>query len=162
MATRAQSAVHTALLEELAFYGLCDSNHATVHTVVMSWETAALHPAHHQYVSAEPLHGLLMYVATQQHEGTASLQQVVACRFYVTPKSFLDMLSLFSKMLGEQHGQLTSSRERLLNGLAKLNETNAAVDGMQQQLTLLQPTLQQKTASAEQLLAQVLSETAVL
>ena len=79
----------------------------------------------------------------------------MSCRFYVTPKSFLDMLGLFSKMLGEQHSQLTGSRERLLNGLAKLNDTNAAVDGMQQQLNLLQPTLVQKTTSAEQLLAQV-------
>jgi dynein heavy chain len=76
-------------------------------------------------------------------------------RFYVTPKSFLDMLALFSSMLGEQHSQLTASRERLINGLNKLHETNSAVDAMQQELTALQPTLQQKTASAEQLLAQV-------
>lgn len=72
-------------------------------------------------------------------------------RFYVTPKSFLDMLALFSSMLGEQHSQLTASRERLINGLNKLHETNSAVDAMQQELTALQ----QKTASAEQLLAQV-------
>ena len=76
-------------------------------------------------------------------------------RFYVTPKSFLGMLALFSSMLGEQHSQLTTSRERLLNGLNKLQETNAVVDGMQKELTALQPTLQLKTASAEQLLAQV-------
>jgi len=65
------------------------------------------------------------------------------------------MLALFSSMLGEQHSQLTASRERLINGLNKLHETNSAVDAMQQELTALQPTLQQKTASAEQLLAQV-------
>lgn len=65
------------------------------------------------------------------------------------------MLSMFASMLGEQHAQLTGSRERLVNGLTKLQETNAAVDGMQQELNALQPTLQQKTASAEQLLAQV-------
>lgn len=65
------------------------------------------------------------------------------------------MLALFSSMLGEQHSQLTASRERLINGLNKLHGTNSAVDGMQQELTALQPTLQQKTASAEQLLAQV-------
>ena len=65
------------------------------------------------------------------------------------------MLSMFATMLGEQHTQLTASRERLVNGLTKLRETNAAVDVMQQELTALQPTLQQKTASAEQLLAQV-------
>ena len=65
------------------------------------------------------------------------------------------MLALFSSMLGEQHSQLTASRERLLVGLTKLQETNTAVDAMQQELTALQPTLQQKTASAEQLLAQV-------
>lgn len=65
------------------------------------------------------------------------------------------MLSMFASMLGEQHTQLMASRERLVNGLNKLRETNAAVDVMQQELTALQPTLQQKTVSAEQLLAQV-------
>ena len=79
----------------------------------------------------------------------------VNCRFYITPKSFLDLLSMFASMLGEQHAQLTGFRERLVNGLTKLQDTNAAVDIMQQQLNALQPTLQQKTASAEQLLAQV-------
>lgn len=62
---------------------------------------------------------------------------------------------MFASMLNEQHAQLTGSRERLVNGLTKLHDTNAAVDIMQQQLNALQPTLQQKTASAEQLLAQV-------
>ena len=62
---------------------------------------------------------------------------------------------MFASMLGEQHAQLIGSRERLVNGLTKLQETNTAVDGMQQELNALQPTLQQKTASAEQLLAQV-------
>ncbi|KAL3130871.1 hypothetical protein ABBQ38_000200 [Trebouxia sp. C0009 RCD-2024] len=79
-------------------------------------------------------------------------------RFYITPKSFLDLLSMFASMLGEQHAELTGSRERLVNGLTKLQDTNAAVDVMQQQLNALQPTLQQKTASAEQLLAQVTQE----
>lgn len=79
----------------------------------------------------------------------------IDCRFYITPKSFLDLLSMFASMLGEQHAELTGSRERLVNGLTKLQDTNAAVDVMQQQLNALQPTLQQKTASAEQLLAQV-------
>ena len=65
------------------------------------------------------------------------------------------MLALFTTMLGEQHSQLTASRGRLVNGLTKLQETNTAVDAMQRELTALQPTLQQKTASAEQLLAQV-------
>ena len=84
-----------------------------------------------------------------------AVQSCMPCRFYVTPKSFLGMLALFSSLLGEQHSQLTTSRERLLNGLNKLHETNSAVDGMQKELTALQPTLQQKTASAELLLAQV-------
>ena len=82
---------------------------------------------------------------------------VFVCSFYITPKSFLDMLALFSSMLGEQHTQLTTSRDRLVHGLNKLQETNSAVDGMQRELTALQPTLQYKTASAQQLLAQVLS-----
>lgn len=50
-----------------------------------------------------------------------------ACRFYVTPKSFLDLLHLYSTLLGNKRQHMAVARERLLNGLTKLQETNITV-----------------------------------
>jgi dynein heavy chain len=50
---------------------------------------------------------------------------------------------------------MTAARDRLLNGLAKLQETNITVDAMQKELAALQPVLAQKTADTQQLLLQV-------
>jgi hypothetical protein len=50
-------------------------------------------------------------------------------RYYVTPKSFLDLLVSFKALLADKRGELGAARDRLLNGVAKLRETNAQVGG---------------------------------
>ena len=50
------------------------------------------------------------------------------------------------------------ARDRLLNGLYKLNETNSLVDGMKAELALLQPVLEAKSQATAELLAQVRKE----
>ena len=47
------------------------------------------------------------------------------------------------------------ARDRLLNGLFKLNETNSLVDGMKAELALLQPVLESKSKATAELLEQV-------
>lgn len=47
---------------------------------------------------------------------TASLSP----RFYVTPKAYLDFLSLYSTLVEQQGSELGAARDRLLNGIAKL------------------------------------------
>lgn len=79
----------------------------------------------------------------------------IPCRFYITPRSFLDLLSLYGRLMQQQQISLGADRERLVNGLTKLRQTNETVDTMQRELTALQPVLQQKTAATEQLLVQV-------
>ena len=51
-------------------------------------------------------------------------------RFYVTPKSFLELLSLYSSMLDEKRELMDMQIERLSIGCAKLNATNSMVQGM--------------------------------
>lgn len=58
-------------------------------------------------------------------------------------------------MLDNARAELGGNRRRLLDGIAKLAETNAAVDAMQTQLSGLQPLLQEKTAATTALLKQV-------
>ena len=46
------------------------------------------------------------------------------CRYYVTPKSYLDVIGLYTRLLAEKRQEMALARDRLLNGLAKLQETN--------------------------------------
>ncbi|GAX73618.1 hypothetical protein CEUSTIGMA_g1069.t1 [Chlamydomonas eustigma] len=79
-------------------------------------------------------------------------------RYYVTPKSYLDLIMLYIKLLQDKRQEMALARDRLLNGLQKLQDTNAVVDKMQQELNDLQPILASKTADTEQLLQQVEAE----
>lgn len=80
----------------------------------------------------------------------------MCCRScYITPKLYLDLLQQYSTLLSSAKAELGGSRRRLLDGIAKLSETNAALDAMQAQLNGLRPLLVEKTASTSALLKQV-------
>jgi dynein heavy chain, axonemal len=55
-------------------------------------------------------------------------------KYYTTPKSYLDLINLYIALLAEKRFELAEGRERLLNGLFKLNETNSVVDSMKIEL----------------------------
>ncbi len=76
-------------------------------------------------------------------------------RYYVTPKSYLDLIHLYVTLLRTKRQEMAMARDRLLNGLAKLQETNVVVDKMQRELEELQPVLAQKTIDTQRLLVQV-------
>ena len=63
-------------------------------------------------------------------------------RFYVTPQSFLELISLYLDMLQGKRDEMMLGIKRLEIGIKKLNETNALVDGMQAELTELREYLE--------------------
>ena len=67
------------------------------------------------------------------------------CRFYTTPKSYLDLITLYTSLLKDKRTEYSEARERLLNGLNKLRETNVVVEKMQADLNKLTPVLEEKT-----------------
>eukprot|EP00899_Mesostigma_viride_P007437 jgi/Mesvir1/16695/Mv15092-RA.1 len=75
--------------------------------------------------------------------------------FYTTPKSYLDLISLYVHLLNEKRSEMRNARDRLLNGLSKLAETNTVVAEMKTSLSELQPKLQEKQAATTVLLAKV-------
>jgi dynein heavy chain len=77
-------------------------------------------------------------------------------RFYTTPKSYLDLIGLYARLLEERRAAQSSDRDRLVNGLERLRDTNALVDLMQTELSELQPVLAEKTQLTQQLLVQVM------
>ena len=78
----------------------------------------------------------------------------------MTPKSFLELLSLYTAMLDEKREQMDAQIQRLSIGCTKLNDTNAMVQGMQEELNALQPELEKKTKETESTIITVTKEKA--
>jgi dynein heavy chain len=72
--------------------------------------------------------------------------------YYITPKSYLDLIGLYLEALAEKRGQKTQARERLVNGLNKLHECNGLVADMEATLTKLAPVLKEKSEATAKLL----------
>jgi hypothetical protein len=74
--------------------------------------------------------------------GTAVVGVSVCCRYnYVTPTSYLEILSTFLKLLAEKRTEVTTAKKRLESGLDKLTSTANQVEDMQKELQELQPVL---------------------
>ena len=71
------------------------------------------------------------------------------------PSRYLELIALYTSLLAEKRDELGTARDRLLNGLLKLDETNEVVENMQEELGELQPELKEKSAATEVLLVQV-------
>lgn len=72
--------------------------------------------------------------------------------YYITPKSYLDLIGLYLEMLAEKRGQKQQARDRLLNGLSKLHECNKLVADMEETLTAMAPVLKEKSEATAKLL----------
>ncbi|XP_058791425.1 dynein beta chain, ciliary [Phymastichus coffea] len=78
---------------------------------------------------------------------------------YTTPKSFLEQISLYIKLLKNKAAELKARVERLENGLAKLKSTAVQVDELKKKLAIQEIELQQKNEAADLLIAKVGVET---
>jgi dynein heavy chain, axonemal len=76
-------------------------------------------------------------------------------RVYTTPKSYLDLINLYTRMLDERVKQLGDARDTLRTGVQKLREADETVAGLKEDLVALQPVLERKQKEAAELLEQV-------
>ena len=76
-------------------------------------------------------------------------------RVYTTPKSYLDLISLYMNMLRSLQKEVDIKRDRMIVGVKKLEETNNIVETLRAELIKLEPVLVEKTIEAEHLLATV-------
>lgn len=65
------------------------------------------------------------------------------------------MINLYLQLLKSKREEFLVARDRLLNGLFKLNETNSLVDGMKGELAELAPILESKGQATAALLIKV-------
>eukprot|EP01041_Mallomonas_annulata_P001585 gene1585-3062_t len=81
-------------------------------------------------------------------------------RIYTTPKSYLDLISLYMNMLKGLQDTVEKKAERMRVGVRKLNETNSLVDNLRADLVALEPVLKEKSAETGELLTRVAKDSA--
>ena len=93
------------------------------------------------------------------HQSTQSLASdfydELRRQYYITPKSYLDLIGLYLEALAEKRTEKENARNRLVNGLNKLHECNALVEEMQGQMAALAPVLKEKSEATAKLLVVV-------
>ena len=77
---------------------------------------------------------------------------------YTTPKSFLELISLYQNLLSKKYGELMGNMERLEGGLEKLKSTAAQVDDLKEKLKAQEVELKQKNEDADALIKRVAVE----
>ena len=76
-------------------------------------------------------------------------------RVYTTPKSFLDLISLYLNTLKTKREEYNANKNRLASGVNKLNTTNVQIAELKEKLKEMQPILIQKNADLKVTLEQV-------
>jgi dynein heavy chain len=62
-------------------------------------------------------------------------------KVYTTPKSYLDLISLYINKLEIKRKEMATNKNRLANGLKKLNDTNSNIAVLKVTLAEMQPKL---------------------
>lgn len=78
---------------------------------------------------------------------------------YTTPKSYLEQINLYSKLLRQKSEELRGKVERLENGLEKLRSTAKQVDDLKVKLAVQEIELKEKNEAADTLIEIVGVET---
>eukprot|EP00960_Hanusia_phi_P070417 767305-Hanusia_phi.AAC.13 len=76
-------------------------------------------------------------------------------KFYITPKSYLDMIKLYKGLYNVKRSELSEQKDRFVNGLNKMEEVRIVIESAKKDLAELEPILKEKSASTEILLNQV-------
>lgn len=77
---------------------------------------------------------------------------------YTTPKSFLELIALYSKLLREKDAELKQRVIRLENGIKKLIACGEQVDVLKDQLAEQEVVVKEKNDAADKLMAKVMVE----
>jgi len=81
--------------------------------------------------------------------------------YYVTPTSYLMLISTFKNLLAKQRNEVADKKARYENGLTKILETQEQVDVMKEELVELQPKLKEATIATDALLEKIAVDTKI-
>jgi dynein heavy chain, axonemal len=82
-------------------------------------------------------------------------------RYYVTPTSYLELLSTYNKVLAAKRNEVGTLRDRLKVGVAKLISTEKAVNELQESLKEMEPQLIKTQQEVEVMIVQITKDKAI-
>ena len=94
---------------------------------------------------------LCVEIHTSVQDTAINFQQALNRKVYITPKSYLDMIGLYFKILEEKSNELGKNKSKYKRGVETIEKTNIEVTKMQEDLTKLKPILEQKKIEADEL-----------
>lgn len=78
--------------------------------------------------------------------------------YYVTPTSYLELINCFKGLLGKKEDEVSTAKSRYDVGLEKIVHTEGLVEGMQKELTDLQPVLEVMTKENNEMMVVIEKE----
>lgn len=87
---------------------------------------------------------MCMIIHTTVEDASEKFYAQLRRRVYTTPKSYLDLINLYLIALEQKRNEFNINKNRLANGLKKLNNTNANIAELKVKLAELQPLLKLK------------------
>ena len=81
-------------------------------------------------------------------------------KFYISPKSYLDLIEMYIKLIDEKRSELSERRDRFMNGLNKMIEVGLVIEQSKIDLDELAPVLIEKSKATEELLVVVANDKA--
>jgi dynein heavy chain len=75
----------------------------------------------------EGLADMCMRIHTSVEDMSEQFYESLRRRVYTTPKSYLDLISLYNKVLNEKRNEFNTNKNRLSIGLKKLTDTNTNI-----------------------------------
>ncbi|XP_072576883.1 dynein axonemal heavy chain 1 isoform X1 [Vulpes vulpes] len=80
---------------------------------------------------------------------------------YVTPKSYLELLNIFSILIGQKKQELKTAKNRMKSGLDKLLRTSEDVAKMQEELEMMRPLLEEAAKDTVLTMEQIKVDTTI-
>ena len=107
----------------------------------------------------ESVSELMAFVHDSTNQSSKNYEITDKKHNYTTPKSYLELINLYMKMLSEQTNDMKNKIKRLEAGLLKLHKTKELVDDLKTELAAQEIELDKKNAEADALIAKVGVET---
>ena len=96
----------------------------------------------------DKLSSMCMFTHKTVENMAVSFDNELRRKVYITPKSYLDSISMYRKYLEEKRFELNETIDRLSNGLKKLSATNIQVAELKTMLTKMEPELKEEKQNA--------------
>ena len=98
------------------------------------------------------LASLCVFVHQNVNEEADNFFNLYKRKVYTTPKSYIDLIESYKDLLRLKNNEISTNRNKLSNGLFKLEQANSTIQVLKETLIKLQPELKQKTIEQEELI----------